>query len=122
MDEQTPMVSPEEREQAEGEAERRRAESWREMAEQLQEFVSRVATAFRTAWAEERPAEPEAETVRGLADNLRASADRLERVLRRVAAETEPQREAALGRTREASERAMEEARATAIAALRSLN
>lgn len=97
------------------------AESWREVGEQLQELGTRLAAAFRAAWSAERSAEQE-ETVRDLRDDLRAAADRLDRIMKRMAAETEPQRSAALRATRDASERSLGEARSAAVTALRSLN
>ncbi|HUY99606.1 MAG TPA: hypothetical protein VMU89_04605, partial [Thermomicrobiaceae bacterium] len=57
-----------------------------------------------------------------LRDDLRAAADRLDRVMRRVAEETEGPRTSAFKVTREVSERSVAEARVTAISALRSLN
>ena len=97
------------------------AESWREVGEQLREFGNRLAVALRASWSAERSADHE-ETVRNLRDDLRTAADRLDRVMRRVAEETEGPRTSAFKATREASERSVAEARTTAISALRSLN
>jgi len=97
------------------------AESWREVGEQVRELGNRLALAFRASWSAERSADQE-ETVRNLRDDLRAAADRLDRVMRRVAEETEGPRTSAFKATREVSERSVAEARVTAISALRSLN
>ncbi|MBX6722936.1 MAG: hypothetical protein IRY92_06850 [Dactylosporangium sp.] len=106
---------------ARGEEGRSLTESWREVGEQLRELANRLAMAFRAAWGSERGAEEE-ETVRNLRDDLRDAADRLDRVLRRVAAETEEHRTRAAQVTREASERSLSEARVAAVQALRTLN
>lgn len=97
------------------------SEAWREVGEQLRELANRLAMAFRAAWGSERGAEEEA-AVRNLRDDLRDAADRLDRVLRRVAEETEEQRTRAAQVTREASERSLAEARVAALQALRTLN
>ena len=100
-----------------------RIDSWREVGEQIQGLVSRIAEAFRGAWTEERSSEPEQnDTAQRLEDELRASADRLERVFKRVAAETEEERSATLKTTRAASSKAMGEARVMAARGLRTLN
>lgn len=95
--------------------------SWREVSEQLQELGAKLATAFRTAWTEERSAEQE-EAARTLQDNLREAADKLERVVKRVATETEPERQAAVEATRGASEQVWAEARSVIVSGLRTLN
>lgn len=97
------------------------AESWREVGEQLRELGNRLAAAFRVSWSEERSADQE-EAVRNLRDDLRTAADRLDRVMRRVAEQTEGPRTSAFHATREASERSVAEARVAAINALRGLN
>ena len=100
-----------------------RGDSWREVGEQIQGLVSRIAEAFRSAWAEERSSEPaQNDTAQRLEDDLRASADRLERVFKRVAAETEDERSATMKTTRAASSKAMGEARVVAARGLRTLN
>jgi hypothetical protein len=99
---------------------RRLAESWREVGEQLQEFGAKFASAFRSGWAQESQASEE-EAVRNLRDDLRSVADRLDRVMKRAASETEPQRAAAARATRGASERLLAETRDAAIVALQAL-
>jgi hypothetical protein len=100
-----------------------RSDSWREVGEQIQGLVSRIAEAFRSAWSEERSSKPEQDdTAQKLEDELRASADRLERVFKRVAAETEAERSATMKTTRAASSKAMGEARVVAARGLRTLN
>ena len=100
-----------------------KSDSWREVGEQIQGLVTRIAESFRSAWAEERSSTPDDDdTARKLEDDLRASADRLERVFKRVATETEEERSATFKTTREASSRAMGDARVLAARGLRSLN
>ncbi|HVX30406.1 MAG TPA: hypothetical protein VHA53_08010, partial [Nitrolancea sp.] len=102
------------------------SDSWRDVGTQLQELVSRIAESFRTAWSEERSTATEQgeseETARRLEDELRDASDRLERVFKRVAAETEQERSATLKTTRAASSRALGEAREIAARGLRTLN
>jgi hypothetical protein len=99
------------------------SESWREVGEQIQGLVSRIAEAFRGAWAEERSSAPEQDDrAQKLEDELRSSADRMERVFKRVAAETEEERSATLKTTRAASSKAVGEARVMAARGLRTLN
>ncbi len=101
------------------------AESWREVGDQIQGLVSRIANVFRDVWSEERTEEPTfgAETTgERFEDELRSSADRMERVFRRVAAETEEERSKAMKSTREASERTLSEIRVVAARGLRALN
>ncbi|HEX3721422.1 MAG TPA: hypothetical protein VHV31_01445 [Nitrolancea sp.] len=99
------------------------SDSWREVGEQIHGLVSRIAEAFRGAWAEERSSEPTQHDVgERLEDDLRATADRLERVFKRVAAETEEERSATVKTTRAASSKAVGEARVVAARGLRALN
>lgn len=97
------------------------SDSWKEVGEQLKELGSQLASTFRIAWSEEKQSEQE-ETVRNLQNDLRAAADRLERVVKRVADETEEERSATAKATREASDRSLSEARVASISALKSLN
>lgn len=105
--------------------ERGLAEAWREVAEQLRVLGMRLATAFRAAWQSESKTEAQAEeeqAVRDLGDDLRALADRLDRVIKRVAGETEEERAQAARVARDASERSLSEARVAAVQAMHALS
>ncbi len=97
------------------------SESWREVGEQLQGLVSRVADVFRQAWSEERQFDHLVRSDR-LEDELRISADRVDRVFRRVAAATESERSEAMETTRQAGERTLGEIKVVAAKGLRALN
>ena len=94
------------------------AESWKDVGEHIQHLFTSIATTFRQAWSQEQPV---GETPRGVQD-VRASLDRLERVMKRVAENTEPQRAKTVEATREASERAVQEARTATASGLRTLS
>ena len=94
------------------------AESWKDVGDHIQHLFTSIATTFRQAWSQEQP---EGETQRGVQD-VRASLDRLERVMKRVAENTEPQRAKTLEATREASERAVQEARSATASGLKTLS
>jgi hypothetical protein len=101
----------------------RLAESWQEIGRQVSELFEKISAAFRVAWTEERHGSTAAqEEARGLQADLRAAADRVERVMKRVATETEQERGATLEATRGVSERTVSEARTAAISGLKSLN
>lgn len=101
----------------------RLAESWQEIGRQVSELFEKISAAFRVAWTEERHGSTAAqEEARGLQADLRAAADRIERVMKRVATETEEERAATLEATRGVSERTVSEARTAAISGLKSLN
>jgi hypothetical protein len=125
MDEQSRPTGQESQEQSgqSGPAEQRSrlADSWQEVGQQISDLFEKVSAAFRAAWSEERQHEGE-QTARSLQNDLRATADRLERVMKRVAQETEEERAATLGTTRNVSERTVAEARTAAIGGLRTLN
>jgi hypothetical protein len=99
----------------------RLTESWREVGEQIQGLVSRIADAFREAWSDERQPGP-IPTSQKFDEELRASADRMERVFKRVASETEDERAAAMKSTRKASDQTFGEIRVAAARGLRALN
>ena len=122
-DNQAPIPTPPSREPVPGGEQHPRslADAWREVGEQLRELGNRLAQAFRVSWSAERSADQE-EAVRNLRDDLRSAADRLDRVMRRVAEQTEAPRTSAFRATRAASERSVAEAREAAISSLRGLN
>lgn len=115
-------MSMEPSEHQEDQESERLSNSWRDVGEQVQSLFASIADAFRVAWSEERKPEQEGESAKRLEDDLRASADRLERVFKRVAAETEEERSAAFKTTREASGRSLGEAKIVAARGLRTLN
>lgn len=94
--------------------------SWREVGDQVQGLVTRIANVFRTAWSEERDVS-QGESQK-FDEELRSSADRMERVFKRVAAETEQERAEAMKSTRKASDQTLAEIRIVAARGLRALN
>ncbi len=101
----------------------RLSESWREVGDQIQGLVSRIAGVFRVAWTEERSSdEPSDEESRRFDEDLRSSAERMERIFRRVASDTEEERAATMKSTRKASDQTLSEMRVVAARGLRALN
>ncbi len=116
-------MTDEQHSNGDGPTQERLSESWREVGDQIQGLVSRIADVFRVAWTEERSSEETAdEESRRFDEDLRSSAERMERIFRRVASDTEEERAATMKSTRKASDQTLSEMRVVAARGLRALN
>lgn len=94
---------------------------WKEAGKLLGELISRFATAFRTAWSQEKALDSGVAGEK-VTDDVKVLARRLDRAARSAAEQTEAERKRAFDATSEATNRSYQEARAATESGVRDLN
>lgn len=94
---------------------------WKEAGKLLGELISRFATAFRTAWSQEK-AFDSGVTAEKVTDDMKLLARRIDRAARSAAEQSEEERKRAFDATSEATNRSYQEARAATESSVRDIN